>query len=122
MPPGRSRRRLQSASPKLNQPSRRSEKINSGQDNPGRVVERVSRTEYGAALGASVGSVNTTSIEYDDTYGYNFISRMTNSRPSGTLMTVRVPTTDDRYYLKVLLASPDRDKSGRREAAPTTRW
>ena len=34
MPRSRSRRRLHSASPKINQPSRRSEKINSGRDNP----------------------------------------------------------------------------------------
>ncbi len=34
MPSNRSRRRLHSASPKINQSSRRSEKINSERDNP----------------------------------------------------------------------------------------
>jgi RHS repeat-associated protein len=49
----------------------------------GRLARRSTRNEYGDTVGASIGAVQEETFEYDDAYGYNFLTHISTTRPSG---------------------------------------
>jgi len=40
------------------------------------------------------GALHTRTLNYDDVYGYNFVEKRVDVRPTGTLASLRVPTSD----------------------------
>jgi len=49
----------------------------------GRLASRSTRNEYGDTVGESIGAVQQETFEYDDRYGYNFLTHVRTTRPSG---------------------------------------
>ncbi len=61
----------------------------------GRVTQEVEANYYGSAGSEVAGATRATSYSYADSsgnsYGYNFVHRVEASRPTGTLITERIP-------------------------------
>lgn len=90
----------------------------SGTSNPGarvgRLAWRLTRNEYGATVGAQVGAERATVFGYDGpSAGYNFVTSVVETRPSGVLKVVRTRTEDPTYFLVRLLETQEKyDFSG----------
>jgi RHS repeat-associated protein len=81
----------------------------------GRLASRTVRNEYGTtpgAVGEVTGAERTWSYAYDDAHGYGFVSRIVDVRPSGTLTTDRVPTSDPTHGIYGLLEDLQESSGG----------
>ncbi|HEB88932.1 MAG TPA: hypothetical protein ENI85_05115 [Deltaproteobacteria bacterium] len=78
----------------------------------GRLVETRSMNLY---PDGGRGALLRRRFEYDDAYGYNFVERTVETRPTGTLATLRVPDSDPAASIFGLVAEEKR--FGRETAA-----
>jgi len=72
-----------------------------------RRVNLTSRNEYGitpGVVGEAFGAEYTETFVHDDAYGYNFVAEHVLERPTGTLITHRVPASDANYGIYGLVA------------------
>jgi len=67
----------------------------------GRLAEMRSMNLYGDGV---TGARLIRTLYYDDNYGYNFVEKIVEARPTGTLVNIRLPTSDTSNSIFSLVA------------------